>query len=365
MKILVINPGSTSTKIAVFESEKCAWQTGIRHPDEELGLFERVADQYRYRLEAVERALAESGHALNGFDALAARGGLLKPLEGGTYLIDREMLNDLAECKYGEHASNLGAVIASSLAEKYGLPAYIVDPVSVDEFHDPARFSGLPELPRVSKSHALNMRAVAREAASLKGIPPDWINLVVAHLGSGISVAAFARGKMIDVNNANNEGPFSLERCGGLPSLDLVNLCYSGKYTGEEMAARIVKTGGIYAYLGTRDFAGVEEMVAGGDEKARRVVEAMCYQVAKEIGAMSTVLQGRVDGIVLTGGMAHSRLVVDEITARVSFIAGVLVIPGEKEMEALARGVVRVLTGKEEVKFYGRRPAGSREEKND
>ncbi|MFZ5633775.1 MAG: butyrate kinase [Bacillota bacterium] len=353
MKILVINPGSTSTKIAVFEQQKCVYQSTVRHPDEETARFRGVVEQYRYRMEAIERALAGGGRDVAGFTALAARGGLLRPLAGGTYLIDREMYSDLRQCRYGEHASNLGAIIAYNLSKTHNIPAYTVDPVSVDEFHDLARFSGLPELPRVSKSHALNMRAVAREAASILGIPVDGINLVVAHLGSGISVAAFARGRMTDVNNANNEGPFSLERCGGLPSLDLVGLCYSGKYTAGEMAAKLTRTGGIYAYLGTRDFSRVEAMACRGEGQARQVVRAMCYQVAKEIGAMSTVLYGRVDGIVLTGGMAHSKLVVDEITARVSAIAEVLVIPGEREMEALALGVLRVLTGREKARHYG------------
>lgn len=365
MKILVINPGSTSTKIAVFESGKCAWQSAVRHPDGDLGRFGRVTEQYRYRMQAILDALGGSGHNIAGFTALAARGGLLRPLAGGTYLIGREMYEDLASCKYGEHASNLGGIIAFNLGKEHNIPAYTVDPVSVDELHDLARFSGMPELPRISKSHALNMRAVAGEAASITGIPRDRIGLVVAHLGSGISVAAFSRGRMIDVNNANNEGPFSMERCGGLPSLDLAALCYSGKYNREEMAAKIIKKGGVYAYLGTRDFGRVEAMVEEGNKIARQVVKAMCYQVAKEIGAMSTALLGRVDRIVLTGGMAHSRLLVDDITARVSFIAGVLVIPGEREMEALALGVARVLTGREQVKHYGKGSTETREDKND
>ncbi|MHB8916776.1 MAG: butyrate kinase [Desulfocucumaceae bacterium] len=365
MKILVVNAGSTSTKIAIFQFEKCRFAEVIHHPDKEISRFKRVLDQYGYRMQAIEQALADSGQMLEGLAALASRGGLLRPLKAGTYLIDWERCRDLKECRFGEHASNLGAVIAYSMAERYGIPAYTVDPVSVDEFSDLARFSGLPELPRTSKSHALSMRAVAREAARIKGLPPDSLNLVVAHLGSGISVAAFDRNKMVDVNNANNEGPFSLERCGGLPSLDLVALCYSGRYTEEEMTEKIIRTGGIYAYLGTREFPRVEQMAMDGNGLARQVVRAMCYQVAKEIGAMSTVLNGRVDAILLTGGMAHSRLVVDEITHRVGHIAEVLVNPGEMEMEALAAGVVRVLNGREKARYYSGVNESARREKND
>ncbi|MFZ5647438.1 MAG: butyrate kinase [Bacillota bacterium] len=352
MNILVINPGSTSTKIAVFNSENCVFQANVRHPDEEINRFERVVDQYRYRLEAIESTLYQNGYSMSGINAIAARGGLLKPLAGGTYLVDSEMLDDLTACRFGEHASNLAAIIAYNLGKTRGIPAYTTDPVSVDELHCLARYSGLPELPRVSQSHALNMRAAAREASSRNGAPLDSINLVVAHLGSGISVAAFERGKMIDVNNPNNEGPFSIERCGGLPSYRLARLCYSGRYTEKQLVNMLIRTGGVYGYLGTRDFGAVEKMVLEGNRRAGEVVRSMCYQVSKEIGAMSAALCGQVDNIVLTGGMSNSRLVVDEITSRVSYIAGVMVIPGEKEMEALALGALRVLRGEERVKRY-------------
>lgn len=364
MKILVFNPGSTSTKIAVFHAEKSLFGTTVRHPDDKINSFKRVAHQYEYRLLAVEEALSRNGHSMADFSALAARGGLLRPLEGGTYLIDSEMVSDLTACRYGEHASNLGAIMAYNLAGKYGIGAYTVDPVSVDEMHDPARYSGLPEIPRVSQSHALNLRAAAREAACRAGVPLDRLNLIVVHLGSGISVAAFEKGKMIDVNNANNEGPFSIERCGGLPSTGLARLCYSGSFSQEEMIRKLNRTGGIFAYLGTRDFGQVETMVREGNHQARKVVLSMCYQVAKEIGAMWAALCGRVDGIVLTGGMAHSAMVVDEIAARVSTAAGITVMPGEMEMEALALGVLRVLRGEETVKYYGRGiPGGNNDRK--
>ncbi len=298
------------------------YQEVIRHPDHDIVEFKRVPDQYSYREKAIDRALAENG--FNGcygdFSALAARGGLLRPLEGGTYRIDWEMYDDLAACKYGEHASNLGAMIAYNKGRDYNIPAFTVEPVSVDELQDQARYSGLPELPRHSRSHALNMRSVAREVAAGMGRPFEDVNLIVVHLGSGISVACFSGGKMIDVSNPNNEGPFSLERSGSLPVLDLAGLCFSGIYSREEITAKITRTGGIYAYLGTKDFKVVEAMVDDGDLQARRIVQAMCYQVAKEVGAMSAVIRGMVDGIILTGGIAHSGLVVDEIAARVSFL---------------------------------------------
>lgn len=352
MKILVINPGSTSTKIAVFRFEECILQKAIHHPDEEIAGFDSIFGQYGYRLKIIEKVLAENGCPPSGLSAIAARGGLLKPLKGGTYRIDEKMCRDLEECRYGEHASNLGAVIAYNLGKAFGIPAYVVDPVTVDELHAPARFSGLPEIPRASRSHALNIRAVAREASQAAGISFEKIRLIVAHLGSGTSVAAFKDGRMIDVSDPNNEGPFSVERCGALPSSGLVSLCYSGKYTEKRMIARITKEGGLYAYLGTKDFNRVEAMVREGHKSAAEVVSAMCYQIAKEIGAMSTVLRGEVDAIVVTGGMANSNLVVDEISARVSAIAKIMVFPGGREMEALAAGVIRVLKGLESARTY-------------
>jgi butyrate kinase len=352
MKILALNPGSTSTKIAVYHDEECVFQANIRHPEEELTGLRGIFEQYPHRLSVIEKTLENNHYNIKDFDALAARGGILRPLDGGVYLVNEEMCNDLKSCKYGEHVSNLAAVIAYDLGNMYNIPSFIVDPVSVDEFHSLARFSGLPELPRISLAHILNIRAAARETSRLMGIPFEKLRLVISHLGSGISVAAFSGGKMIDVNNANNEGPFALERAGTLPSLHLIKLCYSGVFTEKEMTEKIIKTGGIYAYLGTKDFSKVESMIREGDEFAELVAKAMCYQVAKEIGAMSTVLCGDVDRIVLTGGMANSRFVIEEIAARVGKIANVHVIPGEKELEALAMGVLRIYRGEERVKHY-------------
>lgn len=356
--ILVLNPGSTTTKIALYKGENCLWKKNIAHPLAEIQQFKSVSGQVAYRRKALIDTLEQKGCDLPGLAALVARGGLLKPLAGGVYFIDRPMYDDLVANRYGEHASNLGGVIAFELAAELGIPAYTVDPVSVDEFAEVARFSGLAGLPRKSQSHALNMKAQARRVAESLGRPYNEVNLITVHLGSGISVAPHHRGRMVDVNNANNEGPFSLERSGTLPALGLAGLCYSGRYQEKEMAALLTRQGGIYSYLGTRDFKEVEEMVARGAEQARRVVEAMCYQVAKEIGAMAAVLAGEVDRIILTGGMAFSNLVTSEISRRVSFIAPVVVLPGEEEMEALALGALRVLTKCEKARPYGQAEHG-------
>lgn len=352
LRLLIINPGSTSTKVAVFKERSCLWRQNVSHPAEEIGAFGDILEEAEYRYRAVLKALAERVENVRSFDAVVARGGLLKPLPAGVYAVGEEMYRDLASCRYGRHASNTGGIIAYRLHREAGIPALVVDPVSVDEFTELARYSGLSGIERQSQLHALNMRAAARKVASLLGRSPREVNLVIAHLGSGISVAPYQNGRLVDVNNANNEGPFSLERCGTLPSLALIDLCYSGRYTREEMISLVTRRGGIYSYLGTKDFRKVEEMIARGNREALQVVMAMCYQVAKEIGAMATVLCGRVDGIVLTGGLACSRLVVEEITPRVSFIAPVTVIPGEEEMEALALGALAALRGEEKIKNY-------------
>ncbi|MEW6698439.1 MAG: butyrate kinase [Bacillota bacterium] len=352
MQILAINPGSTSTKIAVFQDEICLWKEVINHPDQDIRAFAKVGDQYRYRMDTILAILQEKGCQLEQFNAIVGRGGLLKPLSGGTYLVDDYLVQESHNAPGGEHASNLGAIIAYHLAQRINIAAYIVDPVAVDEMEPLARLSGHPELPRISLSHALNMKAVARKVARDLGKTYQDMNLVIAHLGGGISVTPHRRGKMIDVNNANNEGPFSPERCGTLPSAQLVKLCFSGKYTEKEMLAAVLKEGGIYAYLGTKDAREAERRMNEGDAQARLVLEAMCYQVAKEIGAMSTVLFGEVDRIVLTGGLAHSAFITGEITRRVSFIAPVVLAPGEEEMESLALGALRVLRQEEQALVY-------------
>ncbi|SHK70620.1 butyrate kinase [Desulforamulus aeronauticus] len=352
MLIFVINPGSTSTKIAAFQNEQVLWKEVIDHPDQDICSFAKIADQYRYRMEAIITVLKEKAYQLEQFHAIVGRGGLLKPMPGGTYLVDEYLVNESHNAPGGEHASNLGAVIAYHLAQSVNIPSYIVDPVAVDEMEPVARLSGHPELPRISLSHALNMKAVARKVARDLGKSYEDMNFLIAHLGGGISVTPHRRGQMIDVNNANHEGPFSPERCGTLPSAQLIKLCYAGKYTEKEMLTKVLKEGGLYAYLRTKDAREAEKRMTEGDAQARLVLEAMCYQVAKEIGAMSTVLAGQVDRIVLTGGLAHSQFITEEITRRVSFIAPVTLVPGEEEMEALALGALRVLKKEETAKIY-------------
>lgn len=352
MKVLAINPGSTSTKIAAYANETCLWNQVIEHSASEINAFACVGDQYKYRVGLVLKLLEEKGTPLECFDGIVGRGGLLNPLVGGTYLVDDDLVRILHNAPGGEHASNLGGIMAYHLGRSINVPVYIVDPVSVDEMEPVARLSGLPELPRLSQSHALNMKAVGRKVAGEMGTTYQELNLIIAHLGGGISVAPHCKGKMIDVNNANNEGPYSLERCGTLPAYHLVKLCFSGKYTEKEVLTKLHKEGGLYAYLGIKDGRVAEKRMNEGDLFAKLILEGLCYQVAKEIGAMATVLEGAVDHIVLTGGLAHSEYITQEITRRVSFIAPVRVIPGESEMEALALGALRVLYGQEKALTY-------------
>jgi len=352
LRILAINPGSTSTKVAVYENEICLWNQGIEHPNQEIKGFACVGDQYKYRIAIILKMLEDKGMQLEEFDGIVGRGGLLNPLVGGTYLVDDDLVHSLYNAPGGEHASNLGGIIAYHLGRSINVPVYIVDPISVDEMEPLARLSGHPELPRLSLSHALNMKAVARKVAHELGKAYQDLNLIVAHLGGGISIAPHCKGKMIDVNNANSEGPFSSERCGTLPAYQLVKLCYSGKYSEKEVLTKIHKEGGLFAYLGTNDGRVAEKRMNAGDMQAKLVLDGLCYQVAKEIGAMATVLAGKVDRIVLTGGLAHSEYITGEITRRVSFIAPVVVVPGEREMEALALGALRVLKGEEKALTY-------------
>lgn len=351
-RILVINPGSTSTKIGLFENDQALFKETLRHSAEEISVDLGREEQARFRRLALIRLLAEKDVALESLAAIVVRGGLLRPLASGTYLVDDQVYDDLVNAKYGWHASNLGTIIALPLAREAGLPVYTVDPVTVDEFEPLARYSGLKGVDRQSMSHALNMKAVARRAAKLMGKNYNELNLVVVHLGSGISVSAHKKAKMVDVNNANEEGPFSLERCGTLPALGLVRLCFSGAYSLAETIKLLTSSGGIYSYLQTKDFTEVEEQINKGDREVKEIVEAMAYQVSKEIGAMSTVLEGQVDSIILTGGMAHARNLVKMIEKRVLFIAPIIVLAGEEELEALAAGALRVLRNEVRVLKY-------------
>ena len=352
-RILVINPGSTSTKVAYFEDELERWNETIAYDKGQLSGFRRAVEQKEMRRLDIEEVLHAKELDLNSLTAVIGRGGPFKALESGTYTIDENLLQDI---KLGnvqaEHISNIGALLADEFAKKAGVTAFFVDPVSVDEFEPIARVSGIPELERISLLHALNVRATAHMASKEIGRSYSELNLIVAHLGGGISICPIRKGRIVDVNNANEGGPFSPERSGALPVSSLVKLCYSQKYLFDEMKKRLVGSGGLVAHLGTNDSREVEKRIEKGDDKAKLIYEAMAYQIAKEIGAMATVLKGQVDAILLTGGLAHSKILIDWISERTSFIAPVRVYPGENEMAALAMGVLRVLRGEEEVKKY-------------
>jgi butyrate kinase len=347
--ILVINPGSTSTKVAIFEDDVKKVQETLRHDVEELEKFNDLMEQEDFRKEAILKFVESNGYKLEDFDAIACRGGILPPLESGTYIVNEEMVDYLKNKTRVKHASNLAAVIGYSLSGGK-IPVYITDPVSVDEMIDEARLSGIPEIERLSLAHALNIKAVAREVANQLGKRYEELNMVVAHLGGGISVTAHEKGRMIDVNNANDEGPFSPERTGELPVGDVAKLCFSGKYTKEELKKMFVGKGGVVAYLGTND---VKKVMEEGTEEEKFIIDAMVYQIAKEIGGMCAVLKGKVDAIVITGGIANNVEVVEKIKSYVFKFAPVFSVPGEFEMEALAKGALRVLKGEEEAKIWG------------
>ena len=352
-KILSINPGATSTKVALYENDKPLLVESIRHSQEDLGHFQKTIDQLEYRKNLILDFLKRNHIKIQDLSALVGRGGAFKPLVSGTYRISEKMLEDVRQGNVGaDHVSNLGCMIAYELTKSTDVPAFIVDPVSVDEFPPVARISGLPEIERKSLSHALNIKMVARKAASHLGKKYEELNLIIVHLGSGISVSSHLKGKMIDVNNANDGGPFSPQRAGGVPATGLAKLCLSSNYTYPQIYEKLTKKGGLMAYLGTDDIAEVEKRIDQGDEKAKLIYEAMVYQIAKEIGAMATTLDGKVDSIVLTGGMAHSERLVNMIKKKVSFLARLLIFPGEDEMEALTLGALRVLNKEEEIKEY-------------
>ncbi|MHC1720003.1 MAG: butyrate kinase [Clostridiaceae bacterium] len=352
-KILVINPGSTSTKIGVWEEESPILVETIRHSAEEIGKYAAIYDQYQFRKDLILKVLAEKNFQIKELNAVVGRGGLIKPVASGTYAVNEKMLEDLKNGVQGQHASNLGGIIAREIGDSLGIPAFIVDPVVVDEMDDVARISGIPEIERISLFHALNQKAVARRYASEHGKDYDDCNLIIAHMGGGVSVGAHKNGRVIDVNNAlNGEGPFSPERSGGLPVQALVNLCYSGKYTLAEMKKKISGQGGMVAYLKTNDFIEIEKKALAGEKDFKLLYDAFIYQVAKEIGKNAAVLSGEVDSVILTGGIAYSKSVVEGITKMVSFIAPITVYPGEDELLALAQGGLRVLKGEEKAKEY-------------
>lgn len=353
-QILVINPGSTSTKFAQFTNEALVFTETLRHSDAELAQFidAPILAQLEFRLEKIHASLRDHAVDLRRINAVAGRGGLLKPLASGTYLVNDHMLDDLRRAERGQHASNLGAFLAHQLAAQARCPAFIVDPVSVDEWPPVARLSGLAGLERECLSHALNTKAIAKRFAREQGKVYRNLRLIIAHLGSGISISAHENGKMIEVTNSREEGAFSTERAGSLPVMKLVDLCYSGKYSRREMETQIFRQGGIYSYLGTKDLAEVLRRSAAREERAQLVVAGFVYQCCKEIGAMAAVLAGRVDAILLTGGMVHAVEVAERMKAQVNWIAPVFVYPGEDEMRALAEGALRVLRGEEEALDY-------------
>ena len=352
-EILAINPGSTSTKIAWFRDEEEAWRETVRHDPEEVARFEHVADQYAFRLETIEEAVGKHGVSMDSLDAVVGRGGVFDPIPGGTYEVDNTLIARAKVGKPWDHASNLGCILADAIASPRGIPAFIVDPVAVDEIDPMAKLTGLPELPKHALSHALNIKATVRMAA--RDLEKDWkeLNFVVVHLGGGISICAHARGKMVDLNSGNDFGPFSPERTGGLPAGDLARKCYSGEFNQKDMLKELVGRGGVMAYLGTSDMREVKNRIDGGDREAEAVVRAMAFQIAKEIGAQATSIAGKVDAILVTGGVAYYDELVAMIQERVQWIAPVLRYPGEDEMRPLAMGGLRVLKGEEAPQKYG------------
>lgn len=352
-RILVINPGSTSTKIGVFDNEVSILEKTIRHDSSVINSFETIIDQYEFRKNTILETLDTEGINISKLSAVCGRGGLLRPIEGGTYAVNQQMLSDLRAGYSGQHASNLGGILAFEIATGLNIPAYIVDPVVVDELDPIARISGFSLIERKSIFHALNQKAVARRVARELGRKYEELNLIVTHLGGGITVGAHKAGRVVDVNNGlHGDGPFSPERAGTVPAGDLVSLCYSGDYFREEVMKKLVGQGGLVGYLGTNDAIKVEKMIKQGNEKAKLIYSAMAYQVAKEIGSASAVLSGKVDAIILTGGLAYGKEFVKEISERISWIADVIVSPGENELQALAEGALRILRSEEKVREY-------------
>ncbi|KDR95438.1 butyrate kinase [Peptoclostridium litorale DSM 5388] len=350
-KILAINPGSTSTKIALFENEKELYKKTLDHSNEEIAPFERITDQYEMRYNAIMNILKEIDFDVRELSVVVGRGGLLPPVKSGAYSVNDVMIKRLVEKPLLEHASNLGAIIANEIAKPLGIGAYIYDSVAVDELEDIARISGMAAIKRSSFSHALNMRAVGIKVAGELGKYYSDMNMVIAHLGGGISIGMHKSGRLVDIVS-DDEGPFSPERSGRVPCKKLMDMCFSGDYDKKAVGKMMRGNGGLAGYLGTNSALEVEKRIAEGDEQARLVYEAMAYQVAKGIGELATVVDGQVDAVVITGGIAHSKMMTDWISKRVQFIAPVVVSPGENELEALANGALRVIKGEEEAREY-------------
>lgn len=353
--ILAINPGSTSTKISVYEDRKEVFTKTLRHTSEELAPFKNVIDQFAFRKEAIKAALEENNIELGSLNVIVGRGGLVKPISSGVYLVNQALIEDVRKGVSGEHASNLGAILANDLATEIGggVKAFITDPVVVDELEPVARITGHPLFKKASIFHALNQKVIAKKYAREIGRDYNSLNLIVAHLGGGVSVGIHSKGRVIDVNDAlSGEGPFSPERSGGLPAVQLAEACFSGKYTYGQIKKMISGAGGVVSYLGTNSFQEVAKRVEAGDKEAILISDAFEYQLCKEIGAMATVVSGKVDAILITGGIAYNSVMMESVKKRVGYIAPVHVYPGEDEMGALAGNALDAIEGREEIKIY-------------
>lgn len=353
VKSLIINPGSTSTKIGVFEDETLLLEETLRHSTEEISQYDSIIAQKDFRKNIIENFLKEKDFDLHSLNVIIGRGGMLKPIPGGTYAVTDELLQDLKVGVQGQHASNLGGILAREIGDSIGVPSYIVDPVVVDELMPVARYSGMAEIPRGSIFHALNQKAVAKRYANETGKSYESLRLIVVHMGGGVSVGAHEGGRVIDVFSAfDGDGAFSPERAGGVPCGALVKLCFSGKYSEKELYGKLIGKGGFNAYCNTNDMRDVEKLVEEGDEHAREVRDAFILQVAKDIGSMACVLKGKVDQIIITGGIAYDKAVIAGLTESAGFIAPITVYAGEDELLALAQGGLRVMNGEEEAKTY-------------
>ena len=353
VKSLIINPGSTSTKIGVFEDETLLFEETLRHSTEEIAQYAAIVDQKDFRKNIIIDLLKKKDFDIHSLNVIVGRGGMLKPIPGGTYAVTDDLLNDLKVGIQGQHASNLGGILAKEIGDSIGVPSYIVDPVVVDELEPAARYSGVPELPRTSVFHALNQKAVAKRYAKEKDVSYDSLDLIVVHMGGGVSVGPHKHGKVVDIFNAlDGDGAFSPERAGAVPSGALVKMCFSGQYTEKEVYKKLVGNGGFNAYCNTNDMRDVDKMVENGDAHAKEVRDAFIQQVAKDIGAMACVLKGKVDQIIVTGGIAYDKAVVAGLKESCEWIAPFTVYPGEDELLALAQGALRVLNGEEKAMEY-------------
>ncbi len=351
--ILIINPGSTSTKIGIFSAGEMKINESVKHDDAELRKFPTIWDQYDFRKEAIFQFLKKHNLSMEEIDAIACRGGNVKPLPGGIYRICPKMIADMRSGIYGGHPINVGGLVAFDLGNQFNIPVLTADPPMTDELCSSARYSGIPQISRQSSFHALNQKATARKIAAKLGRKYDEVNLIVTHLGGGISVGAHRKGKIIDVNNAlDGDGPFSPERSGSLPAGDLVKLCFSGEYTKAEVLKLLTGGGGLYAYLGTTNVIEIEKRIAAGDRQAAELFEAMIYQIAKEIGACAAVLEGEVGAIALTGSLVYSQRLLESLKKKIAFIAPVYLNPGENEMEALADAALRYFNNEEALSVY-------------